>query len=240
MHSDHPKPTTPCSILLTRSSSKSYTLDGAVGDTYLLPTKRKLVSSTDPTCPGEGGSCLSPPGLVGESHSFGDSVRCTTEQSQVVYDGVTYTSNNTTFERELGLAKVGDTHTGLSQYVVQEAKRVCEASYGADAPVNETQYASCPLKRCLYPGVGGSLCLKEISCATVPSHFTGHGIENRTRKVAIRCQWKGCVEAVTRHTFARHIREVHLGHVRGTGVHSSGNVPWRRFDVGPDRFSEMA
>ncbi|KIK10664.1 hypothetical protein PISMIDRAFT_20192 [Pisolithus microcarpus 441] len=75
-------------------------------------------------------------GLVGESHSFGDSVRCTTEQSQVVYDGVTYTPNNTTFERELGLAKVGDTHTGLSQYVVQEAKRVCEASYGADAPVN--------------------------------------------------------------------------------------------------------
>ncbi|KAI6036946.1 hypothetical protein BKA83DRAFT_4120580 [Pisolithus microcarpus] len=125
MHSDHPKSTTPCPILLTRSSSKSYTLDGAVGDTYLLPTKRPDKAE----------------GLVGESYSSGDSVRCTTEQSQVVYDGVTYTPNNTTFEREWGLAKVGDTHTGLSQYVVQEAKRVCEASYGADAPVNRTELA---------------------------------------------------------------------------------------------------
>lgn len=241
MRSDHHKPTIPCSVLLTRSSSKSYTLDGAVGDTYLLPTQSKLLSSTDPTCPGEGGSYFSLQGLVGESCSSGDSVRCTTEQSQVIYHGVPYTPNNTTFERELGLAKAGDTNTGLSQYVGQEAKRVCEASYGADGPVNsrETQYANCPLTRCLYPGVRGSLCLKEISCATVPNHFTGHGIENRTRKVAIRCKWKGCVKTVTRHTFARHIREVHLGHVRGTGVHSSGNVPWRQFDVGPDRFREI-
>ncbi|KAI6117549.1 hypothetical protein EDD16DRAFT_1519988 [Pisolithus croceorrhizus] len=178
MHPDHPKSTTPCSTLLTRSSSKSYALDGAVGDTYLLPNQ--------PPDKAEG--------LVGESYSSGDSVRCTTEQSQVAYPGVSYTPNNTTLGKDSG---VGDTYTGLSQYTVQEAKRICEASHGADAPVN---YASCPITQCLYPGVGGSLCLQEISCATVPSHFTSHGIENKTRKEAIR---------------------FHLRHLRGTGVHIS-------------------
>lgn len=215
MHPDHPKPTTPCSTLLTRSSSKSYALDGAVGDTYLLPNQPKLVSNMHPTCPGEGESRSSLQGLVGESYSSGDSVRCTTEQSQVAYPGVSYTPNNTTLGKDSG---VGDTYTGLSQYTVQEAKRICEASHGADAPVN---YASCPITQCLYPGVGGSLCLQEISCATVPSHFTSHGIENKTRKEAIRCEWEGCVKNVTRHTFTRHIREVHLRHLRGTGVHIS-------------------
>ncbi|KAI6045428.1 hypothetical protein EDC04DRAFT_58905 [Pisolithus marmoratus] len=197
VHPNRPNSTVPCSTLpRTHRLGKSCTLDGAVEDTYLPPTRPKLVRNVvDPVCPGEEGSGLSPQGqpsasfqsdkaegLGGGSYSVGDSV-----------------------QPKLGLARVGDAYTGIPQTAVQEA----------GAPANATQYANCPTARCLYPGVEGTLCLQEISCATVPRHFAGHGVENKSRKEVIRCEWKGCVKKVSRHTFARHIREVHLRHTRG-------------------------
>ncbi|KAI5987569.1 hypothetical protein EDD15DRAFT_2199544 [Pisolithus albus] len=141
MHSDHHKPTIPCSVLLTRSSSKSYTLDGAVGDTYLLPTQSVHYSEQIILCslklgietlvqygsylPRGGGELLLTASLTRQKDLSASHVRPVT-LSDVPQNKV----------KELGLAKASDTNTGLSQYVGQEAKRVCEASYGADGPVN--------------------------------------------------------------------------------------------------------
>lgn len=197
---------------MTRPSSKACTLNGVVGHTYLPPGQPKLVSNiVDPTCPGEEGNGPSLQGRASESCSFDDSVQYTSEPSRVVYGpSVTYTLNNTAQTAEWVLAGARDT------WVLQNAAQE------AGATSNETQYANCPTTQCLYPGVEGNLCLQEISCAAVPIHFTGHGIENKSRKETIHCEWEGCVKKITRHTFARHIREVHLRHLRGTNTHSSG------------------
>lgn len=189
MHPDHSIPTIPCSILPMHLSSRSYTLDGAVGDTYLPPTRAKLVPNVDPTCPGKGESDPSLQESFSESCAFGDSLRRTSEPSQVKHPSVTYTPSNTTWETEL-------------------------------EEVREIQGVNCPLAQCLYPGVQGKrFCLENISSATIPDHFISHGIENKSRKEVIHCQWNGCCKKVTRHAFVRHIREVHLGHKRRTSVH---------------------
>ncbi|KAI6104864.1 hypothetical protein EV401DRAFT_2015169 [Pisolithus croceorrhizus] len=167
----------------------------------------------DPTCLGENENGPSLQGLVSGSCSSGDSVQYTSESNPVVHSGVTYMHDNTTRNAELGLARVDDAHTGLPQSAVQEA----------GAPSNEARYAGCPTTQCLYPGTEEILCLQEISFATVPSHFASHGIENKSRTEIIRCKWKGCVTNVTRHAFARHIREVHLRHLRGTSAHMSND-----------------
>lgn len=219
MHPDHPGSTVHRSTLSTTCpSSKPYALNGAVGHTYYLPPGQpKLVSNiVDPTCPHEEVDGPSLQGIAGGSYSFGDSAQHTSEPSRVVHGpSVTYTLNNTAQTAESGLARARDTYVWVPQNAVQKA----------GATSNENQYANCPTTQCHYPGNGikGNLCLQEISCAAVPSHFTGHGIENKSRKETIRCEWEGCVKTITRHTFARHIREVHLRHTRGTSVHSSGN-----------------
>ncbi|KAI6100936.1 hypothetical protein EDD16DRAFT_1549746 [Pisolithus croceorrhizus] len=152
-----------------------------------------------------------------------------------MHSGVTCALDNTTRDAEPGLSQVDDALIGLPRSAVQDAGAstnycpifrddgllascVHSASY-----LQETRYANCPTTRCLYPGTEETLCLQEISCATAPSHFASHGIENKSRTEMIRCKWRGCVKNVTRHAFARHIREVHLQHRRGTSAHTSKN-----------------
>ncbi|KAI6038417.1 hypothetical protein EDC04DRAFT_1977869 [Pisolithus marmoratus] len=220
MDPEHSSPTVPC-----------YALDDAEGNTYSSPAQPELISDVeDIVCEGErvcrtslqgqpSASFLlwSQPGkaegLVGESHSFGDSVQYISEPSQAVYPGTPYAPNNATSEMELGLARAEDAYTVVPHNEMQVVNRVYESRYGVGGPANETQYTNCPLARCLYTGVEGTPCLQEISCATVPTHFAGHSIEKKSRKEVIHCKWKGCVKAISRHTFVRHIR-VHLGHIR--------------------------
>ncbi|KAI6129113.1 hypothetical protein EV401DRAFT_811659 [Pisolithus croceorrhizus] len=73
---------------------------------------------------------------------------------------------------------------------------------------------NCERKKCLYPGPNGTRCLQQITRATVPKHFVGHGTTNKSLEEIILCQWEECFEEVVRHKFVRHIREKHLGHVR--------------------------
>ncbi|KAI6157084.1 hypothetical protein BKA82DRAFT_800781 [Pisolithus tinctorius] len=238
VHPDHSNSSDLCSALLrTHLLSKSYTLDGAVGDTYFplaqpvryypqltsclfkvsietrpqnrpyLSRKRERThiitrSATIRFVP----FLVAAEALVSESYSFSDSVQCNLEPSQVVHPSVTYMPNYTAWATELGSATPDNSYSMPPQNAVQ-------------APANETQFTNCPPARCLYPNVDGTPCLQEINCATVPSHFVAHGIENKSRKKVIHCQWSGCVKKVTRHTFPRHIREVHLRHIRGTNIH---------------------
>ncbi|KAI5998895.1 hypothetical protein EDC04DRAFT_3147427 [Pisolithus marmoratus] len=222
LHHDYPNTTVPWPTFLgTGVFSKSYTLDGAVGDTYMLPPQPKLVcNAVNPTGPGEGGSGPSLPGLVRESSLFSDSVQNASE-SKLVHSSVARTPNNATLEAELEPARIGGTCTVLPENAAQVVNRVYEVSCGARAPVTVTQHTNCRPTRCLYLDADGTLCLQEISCASVPSHLAGHGIKNRSRKEVIQCKWKGCAKAVVRHTFVRHIREAHLGHARGASVQSS-------------------
>lgn len=233
--------TVPCSMLLRMLPlSKSYTLDGAVADTCPPPVQSKLVLNVaDPTCPGhgEGENTRSPQyqpsapllfwppdtpeGLVGEYYSFGNTVQYTPKPNQVVHPSVTSVFNNSIWEAEPGSARVDNPYNVLPQDSVQGVNRVCNAGCDAGVLAKENKYASCPLTRCLYPSVEGTLYLQEISCAVVPGHFVCHGVENKSRKEVIHCRWKGCATTVARHTFVRHIREVHLGHIRGTSVHIS-------------------
>ncbi|KAI6111724.1 hypothetical protein EDD16DRAFT_1198574 [Pisolithus croceorrhizus] len=205
----------PCPMLLKMYLlSRSYTLEGAVGDAYFPPAQPQLVpNAMDPTRLVEGMNSPSPRGLVSRSCSSGDSVQYTSESYPVVHSGVTCMLHNTTCNAELGLSQVDDARIGFPQSVVQET----------GAPANESRYANCPTTRCLYPGTGEILCLQEISCPTVPSHFATHGVENKSRMEMIHCKWRGCVAKVTRHGFVRHIREVHLQHRRGTSAHTSKN-----------------
>ncbi|KAI6011911.1 hypothetical protein EDC04DRAFT_2609659 [Pisolithus marmoratus] len=214
MDPEYPSPTVPC-----------YALDDAGGNTYLPPAQPvrypfHIISCSlkDIVCEGErvcrtslqgqpSASFLlwSQPGkaegLVGESHSFGDSVQYISEPSQAVYPSTPYAPNNATSEMELGLARVGDAYTVVPHNAVQVVNRVYESRYGTGGPANETQHTSCPLARCRYTGVEGTPCLQEISCATVPTHFASHGIKNKSRKEVIHCKWKGCDKAISRHTF---------------------------------------
>ncbi|KAI6110118.1 hypothetical protein F5141DRAFT_1203370 [Pisolithus sp. B1] len=82
-------------------------------------------------------------------------------------------------------------------------------------------YDGCVLKECLYLGPNGTRCSQVITCATVPEHFISHGVANKSRDEVISCQWEGCSYRVMRHNFVRHVREKHLGHVRGSATHSS-------------------
>ncbi|KAI5994513.1 hypothetical protein EDD15DRAFT_2196107 [Pisolithus albus] len=125
-------------------------------------------------------------------------VRRTSEPSQGTHSSVTHTPNNTTWETELGQAQ--DAHC-----------------------------ANCPPAECRYPGVQGKkFCSEKINCATIPGHFTSHGIENTSRKKVIHCKWNGCGKQVTRCAFVRHIREAHLEHKRGTRFHRSKKSPRRQ------------
>ncbi|KAI6030560.1 hypothetical protein F5J12DRAFT_779687 [Pisolithus orientalis] len=241
MQPAQPKLTFSLSTLLISSFDESDMLNGAVRDTYLTPTQphRDSPGPTQSTLlvrgTVKGGvihhqNCITKPdkteGLAGnDSYSFSDFVRYTSEQSQKEHPCTTFAPDTTAWdtELELSLTQGGDADKVLPQNAVQEATHGYRASYRAEAPPDESRYSNCPSTSCLCLCVGGTLCLQEISCATVPSHFVGHGIENKSRKEAIRCMWKGCVKTVARHTFVRHIREVHLGHVRGTRLHSWEN-----------------
>ncbi|KAI6030564.1 hypothetical protein F5J12DRAFT_298331 [Pisolithus orientalis] len=216
MYPDQPKLTFSLSTLLTCSCDESNMFNGAVRDTYLAPTQ--LACSPDPTCSGYGerrgdsSSQLHHQGLVGNDPcSFSDSVRYTSGQSQKGHSCTVFTPDTITWDAELDLARVGDADTVLPQNAVQEVTHGYRASYCTGTPTN---YSNCPSTSCLHLCVDGTLCLQEISCATVPSHFVGHGVKKKSRKKAVRCMWEGCVKTVARHSFVRHVREKHLGHVR--------------------------
>ncbi|KAI5981353.1 hypothetical protein EDD15DRAFT_2204105 [Pisolithus albus] len=66
----------------------------------------------------------------------------------------------------------------------------------------------------------GTRCLQIITCATVSTHFAGHGVEGKPRAEEILCRWEGCFQSQKRHNFVRHVREAHLGHRRGTTIHN--------------------
>lgn len=197
-HTPRPTYTIPCSILPMHLSSKSYALDGAVGDTYLQFTRSKLVPNVDPTCPGKEESDPSLQEPISESCPFVDHVRHTPEPSPVKRSSVTHTPDNTTRETELGQAE-------------------------------DALYAKCPPAECRYPGVQGKkFCSEKINCATISDHFISHGIENKSRKRVIHCEWNGCGKRVTRCAFVRHIREAHFAHKRGTRFHRLKKSPRRQ------------
>ncbi|KAI6094531.1 hypothetical protein EDD16DRAFT_1684371 [Pisolithus croceorrhizus] len=77
----------------------------------------------------------------------------------------------------------------------------------------------CEPKKCLYLHPDGKSCSQLITCAQVPEHFISHGIVKKSRRERISCRWYECPEKVMRHNFVRHIREKHLGHVRGSATH---------------------
>lgn len=79
------------------------------------------------------------------------------------------------------------------------------------------QYADCPYNACLYTSPDGVVCRELINCDGVPKHSRKHGIKDLKRKDAVTCRWEGCELVHTRHNHVRHIREHHLGHVRGVG-----------------------
>lgn len=85
----------------------------------------------------------------------------------------------------------------------------------------KNNYDNCKPKECLYQGADGTPCSQEITCANVSEHFVSHGIKNLPHDEMILCRWEGCSEEISRKNFVRHVRGRHLGHVRGTGTHSS-------------------
>ncbi|KAI6038414.1 hypothetical protein EDC04DRAFT_2896432 [Pisolithus marmoratus] len=109
MHADYPNSTVPCMPFFgTHPFSESYTLDGAVGDTYLPSAQPKLVPNVVlPTWLGEEGYNTSlQEGPVGESYSFGNSVQYTSEPNRIVQPSATYTPNSATREAGVGLVGV--------------------------------------------------------------------------------------------------------------------------------------
>lgn len=192
-------------------SSKSYALDGAVGDTYLQFTRSVRY-------PEKTTSCMlrldietrtqCGPYLSGERRERSITPRSAIslvhflvadpEPSPVKRSSVTHTPDNTTRETELGQAE-------------------------------DALYAKCPPAECRYPGVQGKkFCSEKINCATISDHFISHGIENKSRKRVIHCEWNGCGKRVTRCAFVRHIREAHFAHKRGTRFHRLKKSPRRQ------------
>ncbi|KAI6106715.1 hypothetical protein EDD16DRAFT_1523783 [Pisolithus croceorrhizus] len=80
-----------------------------------------------------------------------------------------------------------------------------------------SEYANCPYNPCLCTSPDGVACIEPISCDAVPKHFQMHGIKGLMREAVITCRWQGCQLEISRHNYTRHIRERHLGHVRGVG-----------------------
>ncbi|KAI6103189.1 hypothetical protein EDD17DRAFT_1654871 [Pisolithus thermaeus] len=111
------------------------------------------------------------------------------------------------------------TVTGLAKDGTQTSRENPSAASQKKSRVNG--YDGCVLKECLYLGPNGTRCSQVITCATVPEHFISHGVANKSRDEVISCQWEGCSHRVMRHNFVRHVREKHLGHVRGSATHSS-------------------
>ncbi|KAI6144873.1 hypothetical protein EDD17DRAFT_1654883 [Pisolithus thermaeus] len=123
---------------------------------------------------------------------------------QIQHHPITHHATSGVIVAGIGPAKAGNRRSGANPGSVSQKKG----------------YHNCEQKKCLYPGPNGTRCLQEISCATVPEHFVSHGITIKPREM-ILCQWEECSEKVVRHNFVRHVREKHLGHVRGSATRNS-------------------
>ncbi|KAI6094525.1 hypothetical protein EDD16DRAFT_833373 [Pisolithus croceorrhizus] len=118
------------------------------------------------------------------------------------------------FESFEGMDSV-DHHALSRDVLVDITPYVEDSGYKADP------YVWCPRMLCLHLSADGTRCLQVITCATVSAHFATHGVQQKSRREDILCRWEGCFLSQKRHNFTRHVREAHLGHRRGTAVHSS-------------------
>ena len=74
-----------------------------------------------------------------------------------------------------------------------------------------------PTSLCMWRTTSDSQCGMIVHPDTVSGHFRDHhGIKNLGGRDVIVCHWLGCGIHLARHNFVRHIREVHLGHARGS------------------------
>ncbi|KAN0074610.1 hypothetical protein V8E55_011659 [Tylopilus felleus] len=75
-----------------------------------------------------------------------------------------------------------------------------------------------PTATCQWIGEGDlETCSAQITCESVPTHFrNSHSIRGLNADILICCRWKGCRIQLKRKFFTRHVRECHLGHLRGT------------------------
>ncbi|KAI6103190.1 hypothetical protein EV401DRAFT_2021332 [Pisolithus croceorrhizus] len=135
---------------------------------------------------------------------LGESRRGEHSNRQIQHHPITHHATSGVIVAGIGPAKAGNRRSGANPGSVSQKKG----------------YHNCEQKKCLYPGPNGTRCLQEISCATVPEHFVSHGITIKPREM-ILCQWEECSEKVVRHNFVRHVREKHLGHVRGSATRNS-------------------
>ncbi|KAF8552548.1 hypothetical protein OG21DRAFT_1511349 [Imleria badia] len=70
---------------------------------------------------------------------------------------------------------------------------------------------------CQWTGEGSfKVCGSEITCSNVVVHLRDiHGIKKSSEDTVIYCGWEGCPKQIGRKNFVRHVREHHVGHVRG-------------------------
>ncbi|KAI6151068.1 hypothetical protein BKA82DRAFT_26662 [Pisolithus tinctorius] len=108
-----------------------------------------------------------------------------------------------------------------AQNLAQEVNSRYKANSDTRCPSHAKIYAKCPRMRCLRVSANGTQCLRMITCATVSEHFASHGVKGKSRTEYIPCNWMRCRKLLKRHNFVRHIREKHLGHIRGSSLHSS-------------------
>ncbi|KAI6042996.1 hypothetical protein EDC04DRAFT_2653917 [Pisolithus marmoratus] len=55
--------------------------------------------------------------------------------------------------------------------------------------------------KCLHLSEDGTLCSKDITCASISEHFAGHGVKKKSRAAPILCRWAGCFKLQKRHNF---------------------------------------
>ncbi|KAI6096733.1 hypothetical protein F5141DRAFT_1152051 [Pisolithus sp. B1] len=83
--------------------------------------------------------------------------------------------------------------------------------------IAQNQYSNCPSQRCLY-WRDGNECGESITCGTAPEHFrTVHNIKHMSREDEVVCQWPNCKYDGQKHNFMRHVRQIHMGHMREKG-----------------------
>ncbi|KIO06701.1 hypothetical protein M404DRAFT_438717 [Pisolithus tinctorius Marx 270] len=97
-----------------------------------------------------------------------------------------------------------------STTLVQQLAGAIDPPPTSNSPTN--QFSNCPRRVCRY-NRDGKECGQPITCGTAPGHFrTIHGIRGMSRKVEISCKWPKCGAKAQRHSFMRHVRNVHLAH----------------------------
>lgn len=205
---------------------KSYTLGNALGPGQnpitLVPTNSQCVETGNP-----GGLVDSSHGIV-EYYPSPVSTACTQAPSthaSSFNSGEQLEQHSNTSYMVGGISR--DVAWGPSQKcvataqnLVQEVNSRHKANPDTRCPSHAKIYAKCPRMRCLRVSANGTPCLRMITCATVSEHFASHGVKGKSRREDIPCNWMRCLKLLKRHNFVRHIREKHLGHMRGSPLHS--------------------